>query len=173
MIALTRRRNSFTPPPGTVERRATPIVATMLASLAPLLPFVMTEPLLPPLGLMTFLAWRLLRNDVWPLWAGLPLGLWDDLFSGQPLGTAMAGWTMILLALDGVDRRLPWREFNQDWGIAALAVIGQLLLALLLARVTGGDTSPLLLLPQIAIAILAYPLVTRACATLDRWRFAR
>ena len=109
-----KRRTSFTPPPTALERQLVPVVSTMIGSLTVLFPIVATEPLMPPFGLMIFLGWRLLRGDIWPLWMGLPLGLWDDLFSGQPLGTAMCGWTAIMLILDNLDRRTPFRDYRQD-----------------------------------------------------------
>ena len=105
MLPLKRRTNSFTPPPTALERQLVPVVSTMLGSMTVLFPVVATEPLLPPFGLMFFLGWRLLRGDIWPLWAGLFLGAFDDLFSGQPIGTAMCGWTIILLAIDALDRQ--------------------------------------------------------------------
>lgn len=168
-----RRRSAFAPPPTRLQRQAVPVVSTMIACLAPLLPVVLVEPVLPPLGLVVFLGWRLLRADIWPLWAGLPLGLWDDLYSGQPLGTAMCGWTAIVLAFDAFDRRLVGRSHRLDWGLATLAVAAQQLFALLIARIAGGITSPLLLLPQIALSAALYPLAARMCAALDRWRNSR
>ncbi|MES2291639.1 MAG: rod shape-determining protein MreD [Pseudomonadota bacterium] len=168
-----KRRTSFSPPPTALERQLVPIGSTMVASMAPLAPFVLTEPLLPPFGLMVFLAWRLLRNDIWPLWMGIPLGLWDDFFSGQPIGTGMAGWTAAMLALDFVERRLPWRSHVEDWGIAVVTIAAYLFFALLVAGATGGGTSPLILLPQIVISALCWPLISRACAALDRWRNPR
>ncbi len=173
MLPLIRRANSFAPPPTALERTLVPIVSTMLGSMTVLLPVILSEPLLPPFGLMMFLGWRLPRSDVWPLWAGLPLGLWDDLFSGQPIGTAMCGWTAILLAIDAIDRRLPWREHGQDWAIATLAIALWLVFALFIARMTGGDTSPGLLIPQLVLSALSMPLVSRLCAALDRWRGVR
>lgn len=169
----TRRRSSFTPPPTALERQMVPVFSTMAASLIPVVPIVLSQPLLPPFGLMVFLGWRLLRGNIWPLWMGLPLGFWDDLFSGQPLGTAMCGWTLILLALDAVDRRMAWRSHLEDWGLAVLAIAAHLALALVVVRISGGQTSLLLIVPQIALSALAYPLVARACAALDRRRNPR
>ena len=168
-----RRRSTFAPPPTALERQLVPIFSTMIASLSSLLPFIASEPLLPPFGLLVFLAWRLLRNDIWVLWMGIPLGLWDDLFSGQPLGTAMCGWTAIMLALDAVDRRLPWRGYYEDWAIAALAVAGYLLFAMLIVRITGAATSPEVLIPQIMLSVFCLPAVARFCGALDRWRNPR
>lgn len=172
-LSMRRRRTSFTPPPTALERQLVPIVSTMVGSLAPLFPIIASEPLMPPFGLIVFLGWRLLRGDIWPLWMGLPLGLWDDLFSGQPIGTAMCGWTLVMLGLDFADRRMAFRTYIEDWGLAASAIAGQLLLALAVVRLTGGASSPLLLVPQLIVSALAYPIIARFCAALDRWRSAR
>jgi rod shape-determining protein MreD len=168
-----KRRTRFTPPPTALEAQLVPVVSTMIGSLAVLAPNIASEPLMPPFGLMVFLGWRLLRGDIWPLWMGLPLGIWDDLFSGQPLGTAMCGWTALMLALDSFDRRVPFRDHRQDWLVATLAIASYLLFALLIARLTGGATSPVALLPQILLSALLFPLVSRLCAALDRWRSPR
>ncbi len=167
-----RRRSRFDEPPTALERQLVPLASTMIASMATVLPVVASEPLLPPFGFMVFLGWRLLRNDIWPLWIGLPLGLWDDLFSGQPLGSAMCGWTIAMLAIDALDRRLPFRGHEQDWAVATLALAALLLFALGIAHLTGGDTAVYLVLPQILISTLLFPLVVRLCAALDRWRMA-
>lgn len=172
MIALGRR-SPFAPPPGAIERQIVPIGSVMIASLAPLLPEISTAPLLPPLGFMMLLAWRLLRDDLWPVWVALPLGLFDDLFSGQPLGSAMALWTIAFLAIDIINSQLVWRDHWQDWGIAALAIAGELILALGIARLTGGGMPIILLVPQIAVSVLLFPMVARVCAVLDRFRLAR
>ena len=168
-----KRRTSFTPPPTALERQAVPVITTMIGSLAVLFPVISTEPLMPPFGLMVFLGWRLLRGDIWPLWIGLPLGFWDDLFSGQPIGSAMCGWTAIMLVLDALDRRTPFRDHRQDWILAGFSITGYLFFALIIARITGGATTPLALVPQIMLSALLYPLVARACAALDRWRSPR
>jgi rod shape-determining protein MreD len=168
-----KRRSSFTPPPTALEAQAVPVVTTMIASLSVLLPTVAVEPLMPPFGLMVFLGWRLLRNNIWPLWMGLPLGLWDDLFSGQPIGTAMCGWTAIMLVLDSLDRRTPFRDHRHDWMLSGSLIAGYLLFALFIARITGGATSPIALVPQMLLSALLYPLAARLCAALDRWRSPR
>jgi len=173
MMLPLKRRTSFTPPPTALEAQLVPVVSTMIGSLTVLLPVIASEPLMPPFGLMVFLGWRLLRGDIWPLWMGLPLGLWDDLFSGQPIGTAMCGWTAIMLALDAFDRRTPFRDHRHDWLLAALVIAGYLIFALGIAALTAGGTPAVTLVPQIMLSALLFPLVSRACAVLDRWRNPR
>jgi rod shape-determining protein MreD len=172
-MALMSRRTQFSRPKTAFERQLVPVLSVLLASLAPLLPTIASVPLLPPLGLMMLIGWRLLRIDLWPAWAALALGLFDDLFSGQPLGSAMALWTIMFLIFDFVDTRLIWRDHAQDWGLAVVAMAGVLTGGWGLAELTGGATPLWLLGPQIIISALLFPLVARACATLDRWRSAR
>ncbi|WP_443972130.1 rod shape-determining protein MreD [Sphingobium sp. CR28] len=150
--------------------KATPIISVMLASLATALPIVAQSPILPPFGLMLFLAWRLLRPELWPVWIGLPLGAFDDLASGQPLGTGMVLWTLILLGIELDSRRHLFRDYLQDWLIAAVAIAVWLVGGGLIVRLSGHGGPVVQLLPQIGYSILLFPLVVRVCATLDRWR---
>ncbi len=158
--------------PSRTQRQAVPIVSTMIGSMTPLLPIIATAPVMPPWGLLVLLAWRMLHRNLWPVWMGIPLGVFDDIFSGQPLGSAMMLWTLALLGLDVLDRRMIWRDFWQEWGIAGALVAAMLLLQLLISYATGGATNPLLLLPQMLLSILAFPLVARTCAMLDDWRLS-
>ena len=158
--------------PSPAQRQAVPIVSTMIGSLTPILPAIATAPTMPPWGLLILLAWRMLHRNIWPVWMGLPLGLFDDLFSGQPLGSSMMLWTLALLGLDLLDRRMIWRDFRQEWIIASGLIAAVTLFQLAIAHLTGGATNPLYLLPQIAISALAFPLVARICAVLDDWRLS-
>lgn len=173
-MALLARRSGFTPPPSIFAQQAIPVGSVMLASLlTSLMPFIATAPVIPPLGFMLLLGWRLLRNDLWPVWAALPLGFFDDLFNGAPLGSAMALWTIAFVVVDAVDRRFVWRDHWQDWIIAAAAIALYLIAALLIANLAGGATPLHLLSPQIALAVLAFPIIMRVTAVLDRWRIGR
>ena len=169
-MALLPRRDNFAPPPTAFEQQLIPVVSVMLASLAPLLPMVVSTPIVPPFGFMMLLAWRLLRNDLWPVWAALPLGAFDDLLGGAPVGTAMALWTITFIAIDAIDRRWVWRDHLQDWGIAVAFVAAYLVLALWLS---SGVLPLWVLMPQLVLTALLYPVVARTTAMLDRWRLGR
>src|SRR3546814_17500225 len=78
---------------------------------------------MPPVGLLLLLSWRLLRPDLWRTWIGVPLGLFDDIASGQPIGSAMCLWTVKLIGIDAVEHPMVWRSYRQDWLIATLAII--------------------------------------------------
>lgn len=159
------------PPLLSAKAKAVPIVSTMLASLIPLmLPAIAQAPILPPFGLMMMLAWRLLRPGFWAPWAPLPLGLFDDLASGQPLGSAMLSWTVAFLAIEASERTLVWRDYVQDWFTATLTIAGCIAAAYLFALFAGGAAPILVIVPQIVASILVFPLVARLCARLDGWR---
>jgi rod shape-determining protein MreD len=172
-MALTARRTDFTPPPSGFLQLAIPAASVMIASLMTLLPYIATAPLMPPFGFLMMLSWRLLRNDLWPVWAALPLGLFDDMFSGSPIGTAMALWTMTFIAIDLIDRRFVWRDHWQDWSIAAAAISLYLIGALAIETMTGGGTPVFMLTPQVVFSILVFPLMSRIAAGLDRLRLGR
>lgn len=149
--------------------RLVPILSVMAGSLVTILPIVATFPILPPLGLLMLLGWRLLRPDVFRIWAPLPLGFFDDLVSGQPMGSAVLLWTISFFAIELFDQRLVWRDFRQDWVIAAGAIAFCLIAGRLLASPIGAHVDTMLLV-QIVISIMLYPLVARLCAWLDRKR---
>ncbi len=153
--------------------RLAPILATMAASLVQTLPVVTSAPVVPPVGLLMLLGWRLLRPELWHAWVALPLGLFDDLLSGQPLGSAATLWTIGFLILDLLDNRMIWRDYWIEWGIAAALISFCMLGSWAIAVFTTGGSAVGVVVPQIAITILCFPAVVRLCAVLDRWRLKR
>ena len=117
--------------------QAVPVVTTMIGSGITLLPFIATAPVLPPLGLLIALGWRLLRPELWAAWVALPLGLADDLITGTTPGTAMTLWTISFLALDMMDNRMVWRDYWLDWLVAAALIVFCILGGWLVAGLTG------------------------------------
>ena len=155
------------PPPAAV--RLVPSASVLVASLITTWPFIASFPVLPPLGLMVLLGWRLMRPDVFRIWAPLPLGFFDDLVSGQPLGSAMLLWTLCFFMIDLIDQRLVFRDFWQDWLIASGSIGFCLIVGRLVAAPIGSHVDTVLLL-QIVISTMLFPLVARVCAWLDRKR---
>jgi len=151
------------------QRIGLPIVAVLLGSLVTIVPVVALNPLLPPFGLLMLLAWRLLRPELFPIWAAAPLGLFDDCVSGQPMGSAVLLWTISFFAIELFDTRLVWRDFWQDWLIAALAIAFCLIAGRLIASPIAAHVDTMLLV-QILLAILVFPLIMRLVAWLDRKR---
>ncbi|ATY34444.1 rod shape-determining protein MreD [Sphingomonas psychrotolerans] len=142
-------------------------VSVMLGSLMTLLPVVAVVPFLPPFGLMVLLGWRMLRGDSMRVWVPVLLGFFDDMVSGQPLGSAMLLWTICVLAIDVLDTRLVWRDFWQDWLIASGAIGFCLIAGRLVASPFGAHVDTALLLQALASAAL-FPLIYRLCAWFDR-----
>lgn len=154
-----------------LKARATPIVSTMIGSLVPmLLPVIADAPVLPPFGFLMLLAWRLLRPGFWAAWAPLPLGFFDDLASGQPVGSAMFAWTVALLLIEASERAVIWRDYLQDWLVACAAIAGVLAAGYLFALFAGGAAPIFAIVPQILASMLLFPAVARLCARLDSWR---
>lgn len=155
--------------------RIVPVATVMIASALPLmLPLVANSPVLPPLGLLFFLCWQLLRTEMWPVWIGLPLGLWDDLFSGAPIGTAVGLWTLASIAVHYGSQRIYWRGFYHDWAIAAALIAVVQALAALIAH-PGSDIAHVLGLvaPQIIVSALLAPLFMRLTGQFDNFRLKR
>jgi rod shape-determining protein MreD len=141
------------------------IGSILAGSLVTLLPIIASVPFLPPFGLLMLLGWRLSRPHTLPVWAAAPLGLFDDLVSGQPLGSATLLWQCCSLMLDLVDTRLIARDYWQDWLLAG----GSIALCLVAGRVFATSLSAQVdaaLLLQITVSVALFPLVTRLCTAL-------
>ncbi|MBN2971854.1 hypothetical protein JW805_07480 [Roseomonas aeriglobus] len=160
------RPSKFGEPISARRRSLIAAAVVMVGSLLPIVPIVAVVPYLPPLGLLLLVAWRQRSPDILPVWAGVPLGLWDDLLSGHPLGSAMSLWTLIMLTIDLIDHRLVWRDFWQEWLVAAGAVAGFLIGARLAGTPLRAHVDTVLLI-QILIAIALYPLAAALCAWVD------
>ncbi|MDE1466779.1 rod shape-determining protein MreD [Aurantiacibacter sp. D1-12] len=150
-----------------------PWLTILLASLAPMLPLIASAPLFPPLGYLFLLAWRVLRPGILPMWAGLPLGFFDDLYSGQPLGSGILLFSLTMIVLDLIELRFPWRGFWQDWGVAAVCTVTYLILAAMFSGASLPWIKLPLILPQIVLAIMLFPVVAQIVALLDRLRLRR
>ena len=82
-------------------------------------------------------------------------------------------WSLVVLALELLEFRLPWRSFLTEWGFAAALITLALLLGVVFANLAGGASRVTLVLPQIVASVLAWPLAARAVAWLDRARLVR
>lgn len=152
---------------------ALPWLTIMLGSLLPMFVIATALPLVPPTGFLMFLTWRLLRPGLLPVWAGAPLGLFDDLFSGQPFGHGVFIWSMTMIAIEILDRRIPWRSFGQDWLVASLVLCSYIFAAFVLSGGQPGMPALIALGPQALLAILLFPAAARLCSALDRLRLTR
>ncbi len=155
------------------RRRSIPTVSTIVAILLALLPIIASAPIVPEIGFLMLIAWRLLRPEVWSARAAIGLGLVNDLVAGHPIGQSILLWTTLFLAFDLLDSRLGFRDFWMDWLVASGAIAFHTLGAWYIALLMGSDVHFSILWPQVGLAILAYPIATRIVVALDRWRLMR
>lgn len=164
-----RRPAEFIPLGASEDRSRTVWLAPLsvvLGSMVTLLPVIATFPFLPPFGLLMLLGWRLTKTDAIKVWAAAPLGFVDDIFSGQPIGSATLFWSLCFLLIDVIDTRLVWRNFWQDWLIASGAIAFCLIATRLVATPLGAHVDTALLL-QIIVCAALFPLASRLCMRLD------
>ena len=152
---------------------AVPWLSIMLGSLLPQVPIASAVPLVPPLGYLMLLSWRLVRPGLLPVWAGFPLGAFDDLFSGQPLGCAILLWSVTMIGIELVETRFPWRGFFQDWIVASVIVTWYLVISALFSGAPVTASAMLVIVPQLVLSIALIPLLSRFVAGLDRFRLTR
>jgi rod shape-determining protein MreD len=150
-----------------------PWLSILAGSLVPFLPVISPAPIMPPLGFLLMVAWRLMRPGLLPRWAGFPLGLFDDLYSGQPLGSGILLFSLAMIAIDFIEARFPWRGFWQDWLTATLLVTAYLTTA---ALISGADLTVRqlqVIVPQLLLSVVLFPIIVRMVAILDRVRLRR
>jgi len=163
-------RNRINRVPSPIMARGLPWASVMISSILPGLLLIASAPILPPLGFLAFVSWRQLRPGLMPVWAGLPLGLFDDLYSGQPAGSAVLLWSLAAIVLDEIEERLPWRNFLTEWLVAMALILAYIVLSLFIANIAGASTPLHVIVPQIVISLLFYPFVGRLVALADRIR---
>lgn len=169
-----------TRPDNRINRESLPLLAVglpwlsvMLLSMATFSPVIASAPVMPPLSFMMLIAWRVLRPYLLPVWAGAPLGAFDDLFSGQPFGSGIMLWSLAMIAMEFIDARFRYRGFLQDWLVAATLFASYILLCALISSIGTGALALHILVPQVFLSILLYPAVTGLLTVLDRLRLAR
>ena len=150
-----------------------PAGSVVIAILLSGLPLITETGWFPDFGFLVLIAWRLLRSDVWPSWWAAPLGLANDLISGQPLGLSMSIWTLSMLALDLLDRRTIWRDYWIEWALAALLILLFESAQWQVASWMGAHVPFTFMVPPILISIAAFPVAAWIVARLDHWRLGR
>ena len=155
------------------RRQHAPLLSVIFACLLNLLPIVVSSPVVPDFAFLMLLAWRLLRPELWAATTALPLGLFNDLVAGHPIGQSMALWTVTFLIFDIMDSRLVWRDYLMDWLAASMAIIFYTFADWYVGRLMESRTEFVVMLPQLGLSILVYPVVARIVLALDRWRLVR
>lgn len=150
-----------------------PWLSIIAASILPIFVIATALPIVPPLGFIMFLSWRMVRPGLLPVWAGFPLGAVDDLFNGQPFGFAILAWSIAMLAMDAIETWFPWRSFVLDWVTAAMIIVLYVLASIVLSGAVLSAALFAAAVPQIVFAVLTVPIAARLVAALDRLRLRR
>jgi rod shape-determining protein MreD len=153
--------------------RLVPYTTIILGSLVPTLFVADVMPNLPSCGFLMLLGWRMVRPGFLPLWAGAPLGAIDDLVSGQPFGSAIMLWSLMMIAVELIETRFPWRDFWHDWSTATVMLLIYWIATILASGAPVTQEMFVAALPQALMGVLLYPIVVRMVASLDRFRLAR
>lgn len=153
--------------------RYVPAISVVAASLLTALPIISMSGWYPDFAFLVLIAWRLLRADAWPAWWAAPLGFFNDLVTGHPIGLSIAVWTAAMLILDLADRRTMWRGYWLEWTFAALLLLANEAAEWRVAQVMGASLPFLTVLPPLLISVLAFPIVAWMASRLDRWRLGQ
>lgn len=156
-----------------LRARVVPYASILVASVIPALLLAGTMPVAPPFGFLVLLGWRMVRPGLLPLWVGLPLGAFDDLFSGQPFGSAILLWSITMLVLELLEERFPFHGFWQDWFTASIAIVLYLLAAMAASGAVPTIFHLTASMPQLLLSILLYPIIALMVAALDKFRLSR
>ena len=157
-----------------LRRRYVPLISTSVAILlGAMLPIVATSLWVPNLGFLVLLTWRLMRPEVWPIWAAAAFGVAADIVSGAPLGQSTLLWTAIFLGLDSLDAWMGVRDYWLDWAAAGAAILFHSVGVWYIALLMRADVAFWVMIPQLVMSVLAYPIAARLVLSLDRWRLAR
>ena len=150
-----------------------PAASVVARAALAILPVVADRGGWPDFGFLMLIAWRLLRADAWPAWWAAPLGFVNDLLTGMPLGLSVALWTVVMLAMDLVDRRTQWRDYWIEWAVAGLLILAAEAAEWKVAAWAGAPVPFVQMLPSLVISILAFPLFAFIASRLDRWRLGQ
>lgn len=150
-----------------------PYLSIMLGSILPSLVFASAMPFIPPMGFLMLLTWRIMRPGFLPMWIGVPLGAFDDLFSGQPFGSAIFLWSLAMIIIEFVEARFPWRGFWQDWFTANIGAVLYIVLAMFASGALPNLHQFTASAPQLLLSVLLYPIIARMVAFLDKIRLKR
>lgn len=150
-----------------------PAVSVILGTLLASLPIVVQTGWFPDFGFLALIAWRLFRADVWPSWWAAPLGLVNDLVTGNPLGLSVTVWTASMLLLDLLDRRTIWRDYWIEWALASVLILFSEAAQWQVATWMSARVPFTSMLPPLLISVAAFPVVARIVASLDQWRLGR
>ena len=150
-----------------------PTATVLFACLLAALPIVSLRGWFPDFGFLMLIGWRLLRSDPWPAWWAAPMGLFNDLAGGWPIGQSVAFWSATMLLLDLIDRRTIWRDYWMEWAVACVLMLMNCWVQWRVAALSGAAAPFGAAVPALVISIFSFPVAALAVSRIDRWRLGR
>lgn len=150
-------------------RYGVPAAICTLLLLLMLAPLPLVVPAMPALGLMAVLAWALLQPELMPPWVAFLIGGIADLLFGQPLGVNATSFALAAGAMRLAAPMMGRNGLMFDWlAVSVLLLLVMLLTGPLMALAGRAAALMPLLLMQWLTSVLAWPLLARACAAMQR-----
>jgi rod shape-determining protein MreD len=149
-------------------RYAVPALVSIGFLLLMLAPLPLVVPAMPQLGLMAVLAWALIQPGLMPPWLAFLVGALADLLFGQPLGVSAVCFALAAGTLRTAAPLLGKGGLLFDWLLISLLLLAFMMLTAPLMALAGRPGPVLPLLLQWLTSILAWPLVARSCAAIQR-----
>jgi rod shape-determining protein MreD len=132
------------------------------------LPLPLAWGVMPHLLLLLTIIWASLQPRLMPSWAGFLIGLVFDALAGLPLGLTALLLGAAVVAVRLGEARVEGHSLAVDWLFTALLVTLAHLLSWQLLGFIGQPAPLPPLLLQALTTILAYPLVARFAARVQR-----
>ena len=82
-------------------------------------------------------------------------------------------FSLALIVIELIEIRFPWRNFWLDWITASAIMIVYLAVAAVLAGAPFTLVQLTVILPQLLLSIVLFPMIARLVAQLDRLRLMR
>ncbi len=149
-------------------RYAVPALVSILMLVLMLAPLPLVMPAMPQLGLMAVLAWTVLQPALMPPWVAFVVGGVADLLFGQPLGVNATSFALAAGTMRLASPLLGRSGLMFDWlAVSAILLLFTMLTGPLMA-LAGRPAAMMPLVLQWLTSVLAWPLLARSCAAIQR-----
>ena len=149
-------------------RMAVPVLGTLVAIMLMSAPLFSAIPVVPHLAMLSVMIWSLWQPQLMPAWLALPLGIATDAALGLPMGINATMLPILALGIGISEQRAGQQLFLVEWGAATLVIVAyQLLTGILLSFVLAEAVAGPMFIQAVSTA-LAYPVMLRMIARLQR-----
>lgn len=149
-------------------RYAVPALSSIALLLLMLAPLPLVVPIMPHLGLMGVLAWAMLQPGLMPPWVAFGVGAVADLLFGQPIGVNATLFAVAAGIMRLLERRVGQHGHGFDWAVATTVILGVIVCTGPLMALAGRPVPIAPMLWQWPASLMAWPLVVRFAAGIQR-----